>query len=349
MADAEVEEEPDAALAFVVRLDRAPSGAVTVDYATADGTAKAGADYTAVSGALTFAAGERTKTVSVAVLDDAHDEGRETLTLTLSNASGAYIEDGTATGTIKNTDHMPKAWLARFGRTVAEQVLEAVGARIEGNSPGSTQLTLGGHQVVLGASWPGAEGTLLGAGVLGPDLREAKYLLRAEADDSPAQEISTAGLLMASSFHMASADGGKEDAKGRWSLWARGSRASFSGKEDALTLEGDVSTGLVGADYERGRVLAGVTLAYSTGEGSYTATGARGEVESTLASAQPLPALHGEGAPLGLGRPGPGRGRVDARGGEHGGDSGAHGDRHLHGDGGVRGQGQARIRCGLRP
>ena len=187
VADAEVEEEPDAALAFVVRLDRAPSSRVTVDYATADGTAKAGADYTAVSGTLTFSPGERTKTVSVAVLDDAHDEGSETLTLTLSNASGAYIEDGTATGTIKNTDHMPKAWLARFGRTVAEQVLDAVGARIEGNSnsPGSTQLTLGGHQVVLGASWPGADGTLLGdAGVLGPDLRETKDLLRAEADDS---------------------------------------------------------------------------------------------------------------------------------------------------------------------
>ena len=276
VADAEVEEEPDAALAFVVRLDRAPSSRVTVDYATADGTAKAGADYTAVSGVLTFSPGERTKTVSVAVLDDAHDEGRETLTLTLSNASGAYIADGTATGTIKNTDHMPKACLARFGRTVAEQVLDAVGARIEGRSPASTQLTLGGHQVVLGASWPGADGTLLGdASVLGPDLREAKDLLRAEADDSPAQEISTAGLLMASSFHMASADGGKEDANGRWSLWVRGSRASFSGKEDALTLEGDVSTGLVGADYERGKVLAGVTLAYSTGEGSYTATGAR--------------------------------------------------------------------------
>ncbi len=287
VADAEVEEEPDAALAFAVTLSRAPSGAVTVDYATADGTAKAGADYTAVSGTLTFAPGERTKTVSVAVLDDAHDEGRETLTLTLSNASGAYIEDGTATGTIKNTDHMPKAWLARFGRTVAEQVLEAVGARIEGNSnsPGPARLTLGGHQVVLGASWPGAEGTLLGAGVLGPDLRETKDLLRVEADDSPAQEISTAGLLMASSFHMASAGG--EDESGRWSLWARGSRASFSGKEDALTLEGDVSTGVMGADYERGRVLAGVALAYSTGEGSYTEADARGEVESTLLSAYP--------------------------------------------------------------
>ena len=115
---------------------------------------------------LTFAAGETEKTVSVPVLDDAHDEGSETLTLTLSNATGAYIEDGTATGTIKNTDHMPKAWLARFGRTVAEQVLDAVGARVEGNSnsPGPAQLTLGGHRVVLGASWRRGGGHLTRGG-----------------------------------------------------------------------------------------------------------------------------------------------------------------------------------------
>ena len=288
VADAEVQEGPNAVLSFAVTLSRAPSSTVTVDYATADGTATAGSDYTAVNGALTFAAGETEKTVSVAVLDDAHDEGSETLTLSLSNASGAYIEDGTATGTIKNTDHMPKAWLARFGRTVAEQVLDAVGARVEGNSnyPGPAQLTLGGHQVVLDASWRRAEDTLLGeAGVLGQDLRETRDLLRAEADASPVSEVSTAEFLMASSLHLASADGGKDDA--RWSLWARGSRSSFSGREDALTLEGDVSTGVMGADYERGRVLAGVAIAYSTGEGSYTEADARGEVESTLLSAYP--------------------------------------------------------------
>ena len=168
-------------------------------------------------------------------------------------------------------------------------MLDAVGARVEGNSnsPGPAQLTLGGHRVVLDASWRRAEGTLLGpAGVPGQDLRDVKDLLRAEADASPESEISTAGFLMASSFHMASAGGeGEDDA--RWSLWARGSRSSFSGREDALTLEGDVSTGVMGADYERGRVLAGVALAYSAGEGSYTEADARGEVESTLLSAYP--------------------------------------------------------------
>ena len=58
VADAEVQEAASASLAFAVTLSRAPSGTVTVDYATSDGTATAGSDYTATSGTLTFAAGE---------------------------------------------------------------------------------------------------------------------------------------------------------------------------------------------------------------------------------------------------------------------------------------------------
>ena len=54
-----------------------------MDYATSDGTAQAGADYTAASGTLSFQAGEPSGTTEVSVLDDAHYEGEETLTLTL--------------------------------------------------------------------------------------------------------------------------------------------------------------------------------------------------------------------------------------------------------------------------
>ena len=68
---------------------------------------------------------------------------------------------------------------------------------------------------------------------------------------------------------------------------ARGSRSSFSGREDALTLEGDVSTGGMGADYERGGGPGGRGDCLQRGEGSYTEADARGEVESTLLSAYP--------------------------------------------------------------
>ena len=98
---------------------------------------------------LSFAAGETAKTVSVAVLDDAHDEGTETLTLTLSNARGALLDDATATGRIINTDPMPAAWLARFGRTGATQVLGLLDARFDEARAPASQLTLGGRPVNL--------------------------------------------------------------------------------------------------------------------------------------------------------------------------------------------------------
>ena len=130
VADARVEEGADAVLAFAVTLSRAASAALTVDYATADGSAHAGDDYRAASGTLTFGAGESSKTIEVAVLDDAHDEGEETLTLRLSNPSGGRLADGEATGTIENHDPMPRALLARFGRTAAVHVVEHVEERL---------------------------------------------------------------------------------------------------------------------------------------------------------------------------------------------------------------------------
>ena len=89
VADARAEEGTDATLDFAVTLSRAASGPVAVAYATADGTATAGSDYTARKGQLTFDPGETATTVRVPVLDDAHDEGEETLTLRLSAASRA--------------------------------------------------------------------------------------------------------------------------------------------------------------------------------------------------------------------------------------------------------------------
>ena len=125
-------EGKDAGIDFAVTLNRASSETVSVDYATGDGTAKAGEDYTAVSGTLSFAAGETEKTVHVPVLDDDVDEGREQFEMRLSNESGAYLRGihKTATGTIRNTDRIPAALLARFGRATAEQVVTHIEERM---------------------------------------------------------------------------------------------------------------------------------------------------------------------------------------------------------------------------
>lgn len=92
---------------FVVTLDKAATGPVTVAYSTANGTATAGSDYVATNGTLTFAAGETSKTVHVDINGDTVFEGNETFTVTLSNANGASIADATAVGTIVNDDREP--------------------------------------------------------------------------------------------------------------------------------------------------------------------------------------------------------------------------------------------------
>ena len=112
VADATASEEDDSTINFVVTLNPASDESVTVDYATANGSAAAGDDYTAKSGSLTFNAGDTTKTIQVSIIDDTVDDNNETLTITLSNASGAEISDGQATGTITNIE--PQALTAAF-------------------------------------------------------------------------------------------------------------------------------------------------------------------------------------------------------------------------------------------
>ena len=119
-------EGPGATLDFAVTLSGASSDTVTVDYRTVDASAKAGSDYTARQGTLRFSPGQTSRTIRVTVLDDAHDEGNEKMALVLYRASGAIRDDYLAVGTIENTDPMPKAWLARFGRAASDHAVAAI-------------------------------------------------------------------------------------------------------------------------------------------------------------------------------------------------------------------------------
>ena len=96
--------EDDGSAEFTVTLNEASADEVTVGYATSDGTARAGQDYTGTTGTLTIAAGSRTGTISVLVLDDNHVEEDETFTVTLSNPTGGTIVDGEGVGTIEDDD-----------------------------------------------------------------------------------------------------------------------------------------------------------------------------------------------------------------------------------------------------
>ena len=102
VSDANVQEAEGAVLVFTASLSHVSSRTITVSYATQDGTAQAGSDYTASSGTITFNPGDTSQTVEVTVLTDSDNEGQETLTLTLSSPSQATLADSTGTGTIEN-------------------------------------------------------------------------------------------------------------------------------------------------------------------------------------------------------------------------------------------------------
>ena len=120
-------DEGDGSVEFEVTISAASDATTTVDYATSDGTATSGDDYTAASSTLMFPANSTSSlTISVAVIDDTVDEDEEeTFTLTLSNAAGAELAGGVntlvVTGTIvDNDDPQVSVGFATSTHTVAE-------------------------------------------------------------------------------------------------------------------------------------------------------------------------------------------------------------------------------------
>ena len=97
---------------FTVSLSAASGFPVTVDYATAAGSATSGTDFTATSSTLTIPAGSTSGTITVAVKGDTLTEGNETYVVNLSNASGAAIADSQGAGQITDDDPIPAITIA---------------------------------------------------------------------------------------------------------------------------------------------------------------------------------------------------------------------------------------------
>ena len=202
--------EADGSTGFLVTLEPAASGTVTVDYATTDATAVAPADFTATSGTLTFAPGQTRKTVWVPVTDDGEEDSGETFRLVLANPTGsdanngaAVLGDTQAVATILNSER-EVASLTGFtlvdagtnavlmtladGSTVrlGELLASSYGIRAEmsaGAAPGSVRIALTGAKTVTGTD-DAAPWSLYGDGagrVNGASLPVGSYTLAATA------------------------------------------------------------------------------------------------------------------------------------------------------------------------
>ncbi len=283
--------EGDGTISFTVSLGAVSSLEVSVDWKTSDGTAAAGEDYSASSGTLIIPPGRRERTIEVAVFNDALDEDDETLSVSLSNPVNVTVADGEASGTIVDDDvSLERAWLARFGRTTASQVMDALSDRLRFRTRRSAYLTLGGQEVSLS---PRAADRTPDAALYGP-MTDGGFQARGiSLSNPPPGWTSLAGLLSRSSFLVSS--GGDADStgrEGRWTAWGRGVTTNFKHDSRELWLKGGALTSVIGIDWQQGRMLAGLVMAHNLVHGEYDMPTAeesvrRDDLDNHLASMHP--------------------------------------------------------------
>jgi chitinase len=149
-------------LTFTVAMVPISASNVTVDYATSDGTATAGSDYTSASGTLTIPAGQASGSIAVSTTGDKTYEPNENLTLTLSNPVGATIVTSAAVGTILNDDKILTTLTTKLakGRTAikAKGLIEAAIGGM--NIKVSLLHKVGRKYVVVSSKTVGAKGLL---------------------------------------------------------------------------------------------------------------------------------------------------------------------------------------------
>ena len=257
-----------------------------------------GEDVEKASGTLVIAQGETRGEIRVKTYEDSHDDDREKFRVRITSAEGAVIRQQRAHAIIRNDDPMPAAWLARFGRTVAEQALDGIAGRMAAPRTAGMQGTLAGQALSFDApanDSPGSRGagpgpshapggTAGGTGALAlADVAQAfgghsgysgavgiGHDAAGFANGTQSRTMTARDALLGSSFSLT---GAADGSGGSMAFWGRAAQGRFDGGEGTFSLDGEVTTGMLGADYARGKWLVGLALAQSTGEGDYRDTG----------------------------------------------------------------------------
>ena len=251
-----------------------------------------GEDVERASGTLVIAQGETRGEIRVKTYEDSHDDDREKFRVRITSAEGAVIRQQRAHAIIRNDDPMPAAWLARFGRTVAEQALDGIAGRMAAPRTAGMQGTLAGQALSFDAPAndnPGSRGAGFGhaafEGTGSPALADVAQAFGGQsghsgpgglghdaagfANGTQSRTMTARDALLGSSFSLT---GEADGSGGSMAFWGRASHGRFDGHEGTFSLDGEATTALLGADYARDRWLVGLALAQSEGEGDYRDT-----------------------------------------------------------------------------
>ena len=274
-----------ASAAVTVRLNRDPQrDGVTIPIVVTAGTATPGEDYTVAKPTrVVFDRGETVKTIVVRALADGRDEDDETFELSFGRLPSRVTlgSPSTTEVTVKDLRTLPpgaQVWLARFGRTAAGRVVDAVADRLSGPLT-SPRLTMGGQEIELSHAGEGpAPVADAMPGIVGTASRG----------------LTAFDLLTGSAFQVAS--GGDDTGGPGFAAWGRVSVGGFDAEEQHASgkvgVDGTVTAGIVGADLSWHRLLAGVGVSLSHGDGTFDHADLRsGTVQSLLVGVHPYARL----------------------------------------------------------
>ncbi len=228
--------EDASVITFDVHLSHPSPYPISVRYRTEDGTASSGEDYAETVGVLTFAPGSIHSSIGVPIMKNDINWQEETFYVHLESSDSALLEKSTATAVLQeqtmDAHNVMTAYVARFVRTASINLIEALEERfqLEGSTCSVAQRADMVRLWHSPVAWTPSLGELLSG------CRISKTT---------------------------------PSSGGRFGVWGRGAFRQFHGTgEDALTLNADVTTAMLGADYRwNAGWLAGIMIAHSRGDG----------------------------------------------------------------------------------
>ena len=295
-----------------VVLAPAVNRSVTVPLTHLPGEGATEADYSGVPENLVFESLETRRTFRILSTADAETEEGESVVLGFGTLPAGVTAGATATSTVSLEDsgfskrRVTKRWLQRFGGTAASHAIAAIDERLR---CARYHYSLDAPSVYLPGRWKCnpwfqrraslavnglvIEGLQQDAAAAASGIRWIRGPSHGWTErlgghfDRRSLDLRTLGaaeVLTGTSFHLST---GPEDGPPGLSVWGRGSFSQVKGREEDISLDGDVASATFGADYSAARVLGGLAVSYSDGDGELSRFHSGRKVSSNLTSVYP--------------------------------------------------------------
>ena len=176
---------------------------------------------------------------------------------------------------VLHTGRIRQAWMARFGRAIADQILAATACDGRQLRPDPGGVYLGGHPLGL-SSMPNYVR-------LKREDRGSIVPVHGESGPTMTHTLTLSNLVRGTSFRHVGNPGGDQGVI----FWGRGARSRFRGSENASMVDGVITSGMVGTDWRQHRISLGILANYTNADGNYDSGSESGQVSGQLVGIYP--------------------------------------------------------------